>query len=127
MNPLNRSNPRNPKGRTGLDIGSAVTRPREAAVSLGLARLKSGPTALRPVLEMAWPRFQHARGQIGEFDKDRAGIAWIDDLLDLEMLGGPEGRSDAVEALFESQHQCLWVVRRVELGPIGGLQTPLDR
>src|SRR5215467_848046 len=89
--------------------------------------VKSRPTALGPILEMAWPRFQHARSQIGEFDEDRTRVAWIDDLLDLEMLGGPERRSDPVKALFESHHQCLRVVRRIELGPIGGLQPPLDR
>src|SRR5689334_24303293 len=72
------------------------------------------PTAgSRAHAEFALARFQNARGEPGELNRELPGIARVDDLLDPERLGGAVRRSQLLQPFLDFGNRCLTVRRRV--------------
>src|SRR5215216_5130676 len=59
--------------------------------------------------------------------QDRPSVAWVDDLLDAEALGGPERRAHRLEPRGDLLAQGGAILRRLELAPVGGLEPTRHR
>src|SRR5215218_6547243 len=87
-------------------------------------RLRPRPARLRAAAELvghdlvrpARPGAQHG-----------TGVARVDDVLDAEALGRPEGGADGVQPSFDLGAQRDRVLRRLEVAPVGGLEAAGDR
>ena len=103
--PVRRGTPtcrRRPPGRHGAAAASparrrrrgARSRSRRAGAAEAPPRCRTGSWS-HPVGRASRPA-QRCR-QVGELAQQRPGVARVDDLLDQEGLGGPEGRADLVQ------------------------------
>src|SRR5260370_1158149 len=73
------------------------------------------------------PRPSERRREVGELAEERPRVARIDDLLDPERLGRAERRAELGQALLDLGHLRLAIRRRVEIRPVRGLDSALER
>ena len=63
------------------------------------------------------------RCQVCEVAENLPGLAGVDDFFDGEGFRRAEGRAQFIEAVFDLLEFGFWVIRRLDLGAVGGLDA----